>query len=148
MKRIIFLLLTILSNAHATTLYIPISYGEFVDKITILQIKSERIQDKQQLEHVHTELQALEKIYATIASSNEIQTLTQKLKTINTQLWDIEDAVRKHEQTKIFDEDFIDLARKIPILNDERYRTKTAINVLCESSFIEQKSHTDCQKKS
>lgn len=121
-----------------------ISYGEFIDKITILQIKSERISDKKKLVSIKKELSLLKKtLKRHINSNDELIFLINKLKEINETLWDIEDAIRDKERLKLFDEEFILLARSVYITNDQRCKIKRAINTLLGSTIQEEKSYAE-----
>lgn len=111
-----------------------ISKGELIDKITILEIKSERIGDPDKLKNVRTELDALRCL--------EFPTPTKlELKTINQRLWDVEDSLRIHEKNGDFGPVFIEKARSVYTLNDERSRLKREINVCHGSEIIEEKSY-------
>lgn len=147
MKHIIFYLSFLWCTTSYTTLYIPVSHGELIDKITILEIKAERINNSEQRTHVQTELQALTTIYTTLIPHEQVEELKQKLKIINMQLWDVEDALRIKEQLQIFDQQFIDLARSVYQLNGKRCDIKKALSILLHSAFIEQKLYHGCDKK-
>jgi len=123
---------------------IPISWGELFDKLTILQIKLENLQDKNALKNVKIEYDELFKIYNNnfLEDENAIRLLTD-LKNINKILWNIEDDIRDKERHKTFDEEFIELARSVYITNDERSRIKRNINNTFGSQFIEEKSYSD-----
>ena len=129
-------------------LLIPVSTGELVDKITILEIKKRKIKQAEALKNVSTELQLLQDIFNSLAQNfskdenaknNEIK---RDLEKINLQLWDIEDALRSHEAKQYFGPEFIRLARSVYSLNDQRAKLKRSINILCNSSLIEEKSYT------
>ena len=123
---------------------IPISWGELFDKITILQIKLENLQDKNALKNVKNEHDELLKIYNNNFLENEnAKRLLVDLKNINKRLWNIEDDIRDKERHKIFDEGFIELARSVYITNDERSRIKRNINKTFGSLLIEEKSYSD-----
>ena len=119
---------------------IEVSIGEVVDKITILQIKKEKILDNLKLEHIENELLVLEN---TLNESNVVvpPTLTQKLKDVNLKLWEAEDIIRDRENKNLFDEEFVKCARLDAKLNDERFLVKNEINNICESNIKEQKSY-------
>ena len=124
------------------TLLTPVSPGEVIDKITILQIKYEKINNKNKLKNIKNELNLLlplinEKKYETF----EIQNLMKNLKKINHDLWDIEDNIREKEKFKEFDDEFIKLARSIYKTNDKRAEIKKKINLLTKSDIIEEKSY-------
>jgi hypothetical protein len=122
---------------------IPISPGELLDKITILEIKSEYIEDKEKLANVETELKLLSKIWEKTSLDYDLETLKQELKINNKALWDIEDKIRIKESNKEFDHVFIELARSVYIQNDKRADTKKKINLKLGSVIIEEKSYTD-----
>ena len=124
-------------------LVIPISPGELIDKITILEIKRESILDKEKLSNINLEYKVLlETLENKIIASNEIDSLRIKLKTINKRLWDIEDQLRDLERSKTFNEDFIKLARSVYFTNDERSEIKKSINKLLNSEIVEEKSYS------
>jgi hypothetical protein len=119
-----------------------ISIGELVDKITILRIKQERINDKAKLKNINTELDSLKNTYAQqIPETETLHSLTEELLTINKTLWDIEDDIREKEYHKQFDEQFILLARRVYFTNDHRGTIKRIINEACGSRLVEEKSY-------
>ena len=121
---------------------IDISYGELLDKITILEIKAERITDAAKLANVRAELNVLNETWANAdIVENDISGPKAALKRINESLWDIEDQIREMEAAKSFDEAFIALARSVYITNDERAAVKRQINELLGSKLIEEKSY-------
>ncbi|WP_454831553.1 DUF6165 family protein [Pseudoxanthomonas wuyuanensis] len=123
---------------------VPVSFGELLDKIAILQIKSERIGDAAKLVNVRNELSALEKTWmAHPAASGNIAELRAQLKAVNERLWAIEDDIRIKEKAQAFDEEFIRLARSVYFENDERARIKKDINRALGSSYVEEKSYQD-----
>ena len=122
---------------------VPVSYGELIDKITILEIKSEKITSKNALVNIHNELLELRK-HEPIGIDN----LKNKLKQINEELWDIEDRLHKNEAETTeqkFDETFIALARSAYTTNDKRYQIKQSINKKLNSYLVEEKSYTNVQ---
>jgi hypothetical protein len=122
----------------------PVSFGELLDKITILQIKSERMIDPVKLANVRKELLALERIWNEHPSSNiEVSSLIKSLKSVNERLWVIEDDIRVLEKEQRFDKDFIDLARSVYFENDDRARIKKELNFALGSSYVEEKSYQD-----
>lgn len=126
------------------TISIPISPGELLDKITILEIKAEQIKDKQKLQNVENELKLLSQIWIQHSYNiDDIHLLKQELKTNNQNLWEIEDKIRLKEANKEFDQEFIELARSVYIQNDKRAATKRKINDLLGSKIIEEKSYAD-----
>jgi tetratricopeptide (TPR) repeat protein len=125
-------------RATQAPLFAEVSAGELLDKLTILQIKAERITDPAKLRNVHTELEALEAVRATLAPSPE---LTEELKAVNEQLWDVEDEIRLCEQQRNFGPRFIELARSVYRINDRRAALKRALNEQLGSRLIEEKSY-------
>lgn len=124
---------------------IPISAGELLDKKTILQIKQERIKDASQLANVQRELALLESIARAAnatSPSPAIESLEAQLRAVNETLWDLENAVRACERAGRFGEDFVAAARQIYAGNDRRAAIKRQINLLMNSSIVEEKSHT------
>ena len=123
---------------------VPVSFGELLDKISILQIKSERMSDEAKLANVRKELSALEHTWmAHPAAVKDVARLRIELKKVNELLWDIEDDIRVKEKEQAFDARFLDLARSVYINNDERARIKKAINLALGSSYVEEKSYQD-----
>ena len=123
---------------------IPISPGELLDKITILQIKSARITDPAKVANVNTELKMLESVWReAVVDDDEIQALGAELKSINEALWEIEDDIRDEERNRRFGERFIELARAVYVTNDERGNAKKKINLHLKSSIVEEKSYQD-----
>ena len=119
-----------------------ISAGELIDKITILEIKKEKITNKDKIENVSRELISLnESLKKYIPDVNKILTLKNELKKINLKLWEIEDGKRAAEKNKKFDEKFIELARNVYKFNDERAKIKLAINNALGSNIKEVKSY-------
>lgn len=125
------------------TPFVPISWGELIDKITILEIKVDRIQAPEAIANCEKERIALEPIFQghPQSQSAEVIELREKLKSVNLQLWDIEDAIRELERKKDFGEVFVETARSVYIQNDQRARLKKELNVLLGSSLIEEKSY-------
>ena len=126
---------------------IEISYGELLDKITILQIKQERITDPEKLENIGKELEILSASWSSSPSSEiDVESEMKELRGVNEKLWEIEDAIREKEAKKEFDEKFIDLARAVYINNDERARLKRRLNIKLGSGLQEEKSYSDYQR--
>ena len=117
----------------------PISVGELIDKITILEIKEERITDESKRVNVQDELKALR----SIEILNIPTDLVDELREVNRSLWDIEDAIREKERMSEFDEKFVELARSVYFTNDRRSRIKRSINEISGSDLIEEKSYND-----
>jgi hypothetical protein len=123
---------------------VPVSYGELIDKITILEIKSERIKSASKLANVRVELDLLNGTWqADGAARNDIAAERDALRRVNGALWDIEDRIRVKEKAKAFDAEFIELARSVYIRNDERAEIKRAINEKLGSTLVEEKSYED-----
>tara|TARA_Y100001970_G_C14238083_1_gene863158 strand:+ start:2610 stop:3005 length:396 start_codon:yes stop_codon:yes gene_type:complete len=119
-----------------------ISAGELIDKITILQIKKEKISDRDKLIEIEKELESLNlTLKKNLPSNKEIDDLTQELKEINLKLWDIEDGKRLAEKNNTFGSEFIKLARNVYKYNDERAKVKLKINQNLGSNIKEIKSH-------
>jgi len=118
----------------------PISVGELIDKITILQIKQIKITDEAKLENVRRELAELLAIFDTLTIPNVTES-TDHLRQVNTELWDIEDGKRACEKSHTFGDDFVQLARQVYIKNDLRARLKRDINQICGSTIVEEKSY-------
>ena len=132
------------ASASQNIVAVEVAIGEMVDKITILQIKTERITDEHKLRNVHAELETLMNTYHTsIPQSPELDTLMHNLHEVNEKLWDIEDAIREKERKQAFDQEFIEIARSVYFTNDKRCAIKRAINELLGSRLIEEKSYTD-----
>jgi len=125
---------------------IPISPGELLDKITILQIKAERISDPAKVANVKTELDMLSEVWnKAVEVDAEISALTAELKSVNETLWEIEDDIRDEERNKQFGERFIELARAVYVTNDERANAKKKVNLHLHSAIVEEKSYQDYQ---
>ncbi len=123
---------------------IPVSPGELLDKITILEIKAKKIPDGEKLRNVKTELDLLEQIWKQSSIDNDkMRELKQSLKTTNIALWEIEDKIRIKEAHKEFDQEFVELARSVYLQNDKRAATKKEINVQLGSGIMEEKSYAD-----
>ncbi len=126
---------------------IQTSHGELLDKITILQIKNERIKDEEKLENVQKELKELTTIWQGIENRGTVKEETAELKVINEALWEIEDAIREKEFKQEFDEGFIDLARSVYFTNDKRAELKKSVNEKLGSELLEEKSYQDYGSK-
>jgi len=121
---------------------VDISIGEFFDKVTILEIKRERIQDTDKLDNINNELEALNALLEQLPfTRDDVADEVGELKAINEKLWVIEDDIRDKEAAKSFDQKFIELARSVYITNDKRSDVKHDINIKLGSSFIEEKSY-------
>ena len=124
---------------------IEVSNGEILDKVSILEIKLERITDAQKLSNIKNEWDALQnavKIIAGLANpKEEFHQAVKALRATNEALWDVEDALRLNEKTKDFGDAFIALAREVYVLNDQRAALKSTINILTGSNLREEKSY-------
>lgn len=122
----------------------PVSYGELIDKITILRIKLQEIKDEAKLANVRNELELLEATWSNDkASEVDIADETRRLLEVNQRLWKIEDDIRMKERAQAFDQEFIKLARSVYIENDERAAIKREINMKLGSTLVEEKSYQD-----
>ena len=126
----------------------PVSYGELIDKITILEIKSRRITDSAKLANVRNELELLNATWGNApASQTDISAERARLLAVNERLWDIEDEIRVKESAQEFDAAFIKLARSVYFENDERAAIKREINLKLGSQLVEEKSYKDYRAK-
>jgi hypothetical protein len=122
---------------------IQVSWGELIDKITILEIKKQRLKSQESVTNVQNELAELMSIvHYTLTKRQDLVDLKQQLKSVNENLWEIEDKIRAKEAAKSFDQEFIELARSVYMNNDERGDLKRRINVLLGSKFGEEKQYT------
>jgi len=117
---------------------IPVSVGELVDKLTILDIKLENITDENKLIHIRKEKEELEKLYLDFT---EMQANRDVLYQINRGLWIVEDELRRKEKEQEFDSEFVRLARDVYHINDKRFEIKSKINILTRSDIKEMKSY-------
>jgi hypothetical protein len=123
---------------------VPVSFGELIDKITILEIKSKQMTDPAKLANVRNELQQLNATWAAHpASATDIADERARLLAVNEALWDIEDRIRLKEKAQAFDQEFIELARAVYFRNDERAAVKREINHKLGSQLVEEKSYQD-----
>ncbi len=124
------------------SIVVEIAAGELIDKITILEIKTERITDAAKLKNVRSELETLEQVRrVSVPNSPELTEATNELKTVNEALWEIEDAIRDCERAGDFGPRFIELARSVYRTNDRRAALKRQINELLGSRLVEEKSY-------
>lgn len=117
---------------------IPVSLGELYDKYSILEIKSEKIDDMTKVAHVKNEMAYLKEFVDKYDLPNEYR---EKIKNVNNILWDIEDKIREKEKRQEFDDEFIQLARLVYKTNDQRSLIKNEINKLLNSSIMDIKSY-------
>ncbi|PFG51849.1 hypothetical protein ATG98_0816 [Marinobacter sp. LV10R520-4] len=128
----------------ADVIKVPVSFGEVLDKITILEIKSERINDEAKLKNVKLELNELNATWTdAVSDQSAIAQLRQQLKAVNEELWVIEDDIRDQEADQNFGARFIELARAVYVTNDKRASLKKDINLALGSRFVEEKSYQD-----
>ena len=124
---------------------VEISIGELFDKLTILEIKIDKINDPIKLENITKEWSALNdksvNVLSIFADSDLFKKIDQ-LKIVNEELWWVEDNIRENEKQQIFDKEFVELARSVYKLNDERSEIKRQINLLTKSNIIEEKSYS------
>jgi len=141
---VIFITITLLLSSQTNCLTAEISFGELVDKITILTIKTKNITDPEKLKNVYTELDSLQDSYNQyIGDHDDVAQLQAELQKINKMLWDIEDAIRIKERNQEFDDEFIVLARGVYTTNDKRCALKKKIDILLGSHITEEKSYEE-----
>ena len=124
---------------------IEVSNGEIVDKMTILELKLDKIKDQTQLDNITKEWEVLNDCVMHLFQIFGDKTLYNKvdeLSEINSQLWDVEDWIRECEKEERFDKEFVELARSVYKLNDQRSEVKRHINILTKSNFVEEKSYS------
>ena len=121
---------------------IPVSVGELVDKITILEIKTKNVKETGKSKNIENELSKLNLIYADLRNE-KLDSHYEELKTINEKLWNIEDEIRILEKNKKFGTEFIELARSVYITNDKRFDVKSKINSLYDSNIVEEKLYEE-----
>ena len=124
---------------------VNISIGELVDKLSILEIKLNKVANKSKLKNIKKEYDTLSSVSKSIKENNpdEFSILYSEVLDVNNQLWEIEDKIRILEKEKKFDSDFIETARNVYIINDERFQIKSKINSLFDSEIIEEKDYED-----
>jgi len=125
-------------------LHVPLSVGEVLDKVTILEIKSERIDDPVKLKNINNELSQLRALLTdAVFDKTSIKSLVDELKQVNQTLWDIEDNIRDQEMEGTFGDRFIELARAVYVTNDKRAMIKKKLNEATGSTLVEEKSYKD-----
>lgn len=122
-------------------LTVPCSVGELIDKLSILQVKKTKITNPESLKFVSKEFELLYNQSETYFQNNEVKSLYESLTEVNSNLWDVEDKLRVFESEKKFDQEFIELARKVYYTNDERFRLKNKINSITSSEIREVKDY-------
>ena len=120
---------------------IPVSVGEMIDKLSILQVKKIKVSNEEKLEFINKEFELLYNFSSEYLNNLEIELIYSKLILVNTNLWDIEDKLRVLEKEKKFDSEFVASARKVYFTNDERFRLKNEINLLTSSEIREIKDY-------
>jgi FkbM family methyltransferase len=125
---------------HSPT--VPVSWGELMDKISILEIKRQKFTSTEATANVQRELAALEHVTREIVSNTALAPLRAQLKQVNETLWDIEDRIRAKEANKSFDSEFVELARAVYLNNDKRGSLKRQINRITSSELVEEKQYT------
>jgi hypothetical protein len=130
------------TNARDAAPRIPVSWGELIDKITILEIKKERLRSETALANVRNELALLQSIADPVLVQERILTgIKSRLRAVNERLWDVEDRLREKEQELDFGAEFIELARSVYRKNDERAALKRTINDAVPCGIVEEKSY-------
>jgi hypothetical protein len=129
------------SPVHEGIPLVPASWGELLDKISILEIKSARIVEAKAVANVRRELTMLSKCAEPIRSHDAFAEWTAALRNVNERLWDIEDRIRQKEHEQAFDDEFIALARAVYKTNDERAAIKRTINMATGSAIVEEKHY-------
>jgi uncharacterized protein YfcZ (UPF0381/DUF406 family) len=131
-----------MSEIKYETPYVAVSWGELIDKISILEIKKDKIKGVEALKNINSELNILMEVcIKQIEIKNILNTYKNELKAVNSELWEIEDKIREKENKKEFDADFIQIARMVYIKNDYRSILKRKINITLKSEIVEEKNH-------
>jgi hypothetical protein len=120
---------------------VPVSVGEMIDKLSILQVKRKKISNPEKLSYVNKEFELLYNLSTDFLNNMEIENLYHELVETNSALWDIEDELRVAEKDQKFDDEFVSLARKVYFTNDERFRLKNQINLITSSEIREIKDY-------
>jgi hypothetical protein len=126
-------------------IYTPVSVGELIDKLSILQVKKTKITNEEKLEYINKEFELLYNLSSVYLDIKELETLYNILVKTNSKLWDIEDKLRVLESEKKFDEEFVELARNVYFTNDERFSLKNQINKITDSEIREIKEYIKYQ---
>lgn len=125
---------------------VPVSVGELIDKLSILQVKKLKIQNPEKLQYITKEFELLYNLSADYLNDMRIENLFHELVSTNTKLWDIEDRLRVLEKESKFEGEFIDIARKVYFTNDKRFELKNEINHLTSSEIREVKEYVEYKK--
>ena len=120
---------------------VPVSVGELIDKLSILQVKKTKITNEEKLKYVQKEFELLYNLSSVYLNEPVIESLYHQLVDVNSNLWDVEDNLRVFEKDQLFEEEFIELARKVYFTNDERFRLKNEININTSSEIREVKDY-------
>lgn len=124
------------------TILIPVAIGELADKLSILEIKAERIGDAAKRAHVEVEREGLQALWRDLAAAQPaLSALKDDLRRINERMWEVQDALREKEAAQSFDAEFVELARSVAKHNGDRIAVKNAINRQAGSRFIEEKQY-------
>jgi hypothetical protein len=126
---------------------VPVSVGELIDKLSILQVKRTKIDDEKKLKYVNSEFELLYNISAEFLNNMEIENLYYDLVDVNSSLWDVEDKLREYENLGFFEGHFVSLSREVYTTNDKRFELKNKINEISHSELREQKSYQDYKTK-
>lgn len=126
---------------------IPVSVGELIDKLSILQVKRSKIDDEKKLNFINNEFELLYNLSAEYLNNMEIENLYHELVDVNSSLWDVEDKLREYEKIQFFETHFVSLARQVYVTNDKRFELKNKINEISNSELREQKSYQDYKQK-
>jgi hypothetical protein len=126
---------------------VPVSVGELIDKLSILQVKKTKVKNPEKLEYIKKEFELLYNLSAEYLNDMTIENLYHDLVTTNSNLWEIEDRLRVLEKDGRFEGEFIDLARKVYFTNDKRFELKNEINSLTSSEIREVKEYVDYKNK-
>jgi nuclear transport factor 2 (NTF2) superfamily protein len=121
----------------------PVSVGELIDKLSILQVKKDKVKNPDKLKFIEKEYDILLSMSSEYFNNVDIISTYKELVEVNTKLWEVEDELRVIENTKVFDNNFIELARAVYYTNDERFRLKDRINNLTNSEIKEQKDYKE-----
>lgn len=128
-------------------IYAPVSVGELIDKLSILQIKKTKISNTEKLSHIQKEFEILYSLASEYLNDISIENIYHELVKTNSTLWEIEDRIRILEKERRFEGEFIDLSRKVYLNNDHRFDLKNQINSLSSSEIVEVKEYVDYKNK-
>jgi hypothetical protein len=126
-------------------IYTPVSVGELIDKLSILQVKKTKITNEEKLEYINKEFELLYNLSSVYLDNKQLETLYHILVKTNSKLWDIEDQLRVLESEKKFNDEFVELARSVYFTNDERFSLKNQINKITDSEIREIKEYIKYQ---